>query len=57
MLSNAFKGYNCCIFAYGETGSGKSHFIFGNHEERGIIFKFAKEMFNLISNEGTDIKS
>ena len=24
VLDNAFQGYNACIFAYGQTGAGKS---------------------------------
>jgi kinesin family protein 1 len=24
VLNNAWEGYNCCLFAYGQTGAGKS---------------------------------
>ena len=25
MVKNVLEGYNCCLFAYGQTGAGKSH--------------------------------
>ena len=25
MVNNVLEGYNCCLFAYGQTGAGKSH--------------------------------
>ena len=25
VLDNAWAGYNCCLFAYGQTGAGKSY--------------------------------
>jgi kinesin family protein 1 len=25
ILNNAFEGYNCSLFAYGQTGAGKSY--------------------------------
>ena len=40
MLQHAFDGYNVCIFAYGQTGAGKSYTMMGNvgdPEEGGII--------------------
>lgn len=29
MLNSAFDGYNACIFAYGQTGAGKSYSMMG----------------------------
>lgn len=39
MLAHAFEGYNVCIFAYGQTGAGKSYTMMGKQEEgqEGII--------------------
>jgi len=28
-LSNAWQGYHCCLFAYGQTGAGKSYSMVG----------------------------
>ncbi|XP_037832879.1 kinesin-like protein KIF1B isoform X2 [Kryptolebias marmoratus] len=33
MLEHAFEGYNVCIFAYGQTGAGKSYTMMGKQEE------------------------
>lgn len=39
MLLHAFEGYNVCIFAYGQTGGGKSYTMMGKQEkdQQGII--------------------
>ena len=39
MLEHAFDGYNVCIFAYGQTGAGKSYTMMGRNDpgEAGII--------------------
>lgn len=39
LVNDFFKGYNCCIFAYGQTGTGKSYTMMGgnNYQSRGII--------------------
>ena len=29
VLNSAFDGYNACIFAYGQTGAGKSYSMMG----------------------------
>ena len=29
ILSNAWEGYHCCLFAYGQTGAGKSYSMVG----------------------------
>jgi len=39
MLQHAIEGYNVCIFAYGQTGAGKSYTMMGRSEpgQLGII--------------------
>lgn len=40
MLLHAFQGYNVCVFAYGQTGAGKSYTMMGKagvRAEQGII--------------------
>lgn len=39
MLDHAFEGYNVCIFAYGQTGAGKSYTMMGRSDpgQQGII--------------------
>ena len=29
VIQSAFEGYNACIFAYGQTGAGKSYSMMG----------------------------
>ena len=29
ILNNAWLGYHCCLFAYGQTGAGKSYSMVG----------------------------
>ena len=37
VLENAWRGFNCCLFAYGQTGAGKSYSMMGYGEDYGII--------------------
>ncbi|KAF3760544.1 hypothetical protein M406DRAFT_48342 [Cryphonectria parasitica EP155] len=50
LLTNAFAGYNNCIFAYGQTGSGKSYSMMGYGKEHGIIPKICQDMFERIKD-------
>ena len=38
MLDNAWLGYNCCIFAYGQSGAGKTYTMLGCGANKGITF-------------------
>ncbi|KAM3134809.1 hypothetical protein pb186bvf_013134 [Paramecium bursaria] len=40
-LDNFIEGYNTSVLAYGITGSGKSHTIFGKEEEDGLAIRCA----------------
>eukprot|EP01084_Bolivina_argentea_P142510 250361_1 len=33
IIENIIKGYNICIFAFGQTGTGKTHTMFGYNKE------------------------
>eukprot|EP00928_Gymnodinium_smaydae_P090827 TRINITY_DN7454_c1_g1_i10.p1 TRINITY_DN7454_c1_g1~~TRINITY_DN7454_c1_g1_i10.p1 ORF type:complete len:1168 (+),score=233.88 TRINITY_DN7454_c1_g1_i10:191-3694(+) len=37
LLKSTLNGYNGCLFAYGHTGSGKSHSVMGTSSEPGIL--------------------
>ncbi|KAF8794618.1 Kinesin-like protein unc-104 like protein [Argiope bruennichi] len=56
MLHHAFDGYNVCIFAYGQTGAGKSYTMMGKQEEgqEGIIPHICKDLFRKIKNAQDD---
>ncbi|XP_071376241.1 kinesin-like protein KIF1B isoform X3 [Centroberyx affinis] len=51
MLQHAFEGYNVCIFAYGQTGAGKSYTMMGKQEEgqEGIIPMLCEDLFEKIN--------
>ncbi|KAF7995732.1 hypothetical protein HCN44_006839 [Aphidius gifuensis] len=56
MLQHAFEGYNVCIFAYGQTGAGKSYTMMGKQEDgqEGIIPQICKDLFRKISKNSSD---
>uniref|UniRef100_A0AAR2J9C1 Kinesin motor domain-containing protein n=1 Tax=Pygocentrus nattereri TaxID=42514 RepID=A0AAR2J9C1_PYGNA len=55
MLLHAFEGYNVCIFAYGQTGGGKSYTMMGKQEpdQQGIIPQLCEDLFKRTA-ENTD---
>ncbi|XP_032596787.1 kinesin-like protein unc-104 isoform X7 [Drosophila grimshawi] len=56
MLQHSFDGYNVCIFAYGQTGAGKSYTMMGRQEEQqeGIIPMICKDLFGRIQDTEND---
>ncbi|XP_032456660.1 kinesin-like protein unc-104 isoform X12 [Nasonia vitripennis] len=56
MLEHAFEGYNVCIFAYGQTGAGKSYTMMGKQEEgqEGIIPQICKDLFRRIGDNSSN---
>lgn len=62
LLTSLLDGYNVCIMAYGQTGTGKTHTMMGSQlldelsgtqqeAQQGIIPKAAAELFRLISEK------
>lgn len=54
MLNHAFDGYNVCVFAYGQTGAGKSYTMMGKNlnetsEDLGLVPRMCKDLFGRIS--------
>lgn len=47
VLDNAVGGYNTCVFAYGQTGAGKSYTMMGSDsgEHRGLIPRLCENLF------------
>ncbi|XP_044740272.1 kinesin-like protein unc-104 isoform X10 [Chrysoperla carnea] len=56
MLQHSFDGYNICIFAYGQTGAGKSYTMMGKQEEgqEGIIPQICQDLFTRIRKTTCD---
>ena len=53
LLANAWKGFNAAIFAYGQTGAGKSFSMTGNEEMPGLTMRLQRGLFYLIRSHGT----
>lgn len=70
ILKNFFQGYNCTVFAYGQTGAGKTHTMMGpltglfdstkDNDNHGLIPRIVDFIFNsekaadFIMSEGED---
>eukprot|EP01006_Ploeotia_vitrea_P026174 TRINITY_DN59143_c0_g1_i1.p2 TRINITY_DN59143_c0_g1~~TRINITY_DN59143_c0_g1_i1.p2 ORF type:complete len:819 (-),score=89.53 TRINITY_DN59143_c0_g1_i1:2934-5390(-) len=48
IVQRTFEGFNGCIFAYGQTNSGKTHTISGTTDSPGIISLAVTDFFNHI---------
>uniref|UniRef100_A0A672N198 plus-end-directed kinesin ATPase n=1 Tax=Sinocyclocheilus grahami TaxID=75366 RepID=A0A672N198_SINGR len=59
MLLHAFEGYNVCIFAYGQTGAGKSYTMMGKQEkdQEGIIPLLCEDLFTKITDNNDNSMS
>lgn len=49
MVDAAIDGYNCSVFAYGATGSGKTYTMLGKPNKPGVIYHTTKNLFERIS--------
>lgn len=47
LIQSAVDGYNVCIFAYGATGSGKTHTIQGPEDNPGVCPRALSELFRI----------
>ncbi|PAA78910.1 hypothetical protein BOX15_Mlig032127g2, partial [Macrostomum lignano] len=47
LLDKCLAGYNCCLFAYGMTSSGKTHTVMGapGGDDRGLLPRFLQDLF------------
>ena len=57
ILDNAWQGYHCCLFAYGQTGAGKSYSMVGYGENKGIVPISCNEIFRRIGENKDPDKS
>jgi len=54
-INSLLEGYNATMFAYGQTGTGKTYTMEGfhyarNHEDRGMIPRAVEDIFSHIEN-------
>ncbi|KAJ0980484.1 hypothetical protein J5N97_008739 [Dioscorea zingiberensis] len=48
LVTSVLDGYNVCIFAYGQTGTGKTFTMEGTEEARGVNYRTLEELFGII---------
>lgn len=46
--TSVLDGYNVCIFAYGQTGTGKTFTMEGTDEARGVNYRTLDKLFHII---------
>lgn len=49
MVDATIDGYNCSVFAYGATGSGKTYTMLGKQNNPGVIYHTTKDLFEKLS--------
>ncbi|CAJ0640819.1 11332_t:CDS:2 [Entrophospora sp. SA101] len=51
VVQSVVDGYNCCIFAYGQTGAGKTYTMQGSNtpESEGMITRAFRHIFSLVN--------
>ena len=54
VLNSAFDGYNSTLFAYGQTGAGKSFSMVGYGVNKGIIPIVCEEMFKAVEKSNAE---
>ncbi|KAG0473233.1 hypothetical protein HPP92_015090 [Vanilla planifolia] len=47
MVISVLDGYNVCIFAYGQTGTGKTFTMEGTEQNRGVNYRTLEELFKV----------
>lgn len=57
IVEEALAGFNCTIFAYGQTGTGKTHTMEGDinsEEDAGIVPRSVKAILDMLEGNGTE---
>ena len=58
-MNDVLSGYNGTIFAYGQSGSGKTYTMYGDNiydeNNRGIIPRLINDIFDFVENADENI--
>lgn len=52
LLDSVMEGRNATVFAYGSTGAGKTHTILGTRQDRGVLHRSLRSLFDRIEARG-----
>ncbi|KAK4727921.1 hypothetical protein R3W88_032838 [Solanum pinnatisectum] len=56
LATSVLDGYNACIFAYGQTGTGKTFTMEGTEESRGVNYRTLEELFRIIEERKNAVR-
>jgi kinesin family protein C2/C3 len=56
LMTSVLDGYNVCIFAYGQSGSGKTHTMDGSKEMPGLAPRAMERLFEVIKERDSASK-
>ncbi|TYJ12262.1 hypothetical protein E1A91_A11G337600v1 [Gossypium mustelinum] len=56
IVTSVLDGYNVCVFAYGQTGTGKTFTMEGTPENRGVNYRTLEELFRVAGERGGVMK-
>merc|ERR1719160_1718792 len=51
LIQSAVDGFNVTIFAYGQTGAGKTFTMYGSEEQPGLAPRAIQSLFNVIRRD------
>lgn len=54
LIRSCCDGYNVCVFAYGQTGAGKTHTMEGTPEQPGVNYRALEELFKIKTQGAKD---
>ena len=55
LIDVIFSGFNCSVFVYGATGSGKTHTMLGKENNPGITLRTVVELYKRIDQVGISL--
>ena len=55
VVRSVMDGFNVCIFAYGQTGTGKTFTMEGVPENRGVNYRALEELFRISEERSSSV--